>query len=61
MSTSLERLRATRIVVAHRLSTIRHADLIHVIKGGRVVESGGYRELMAQDGLFATLARRQIA
>ena len=61
VSASLERLRATRIVVAHRLSTIRHADTIHVIDRGRIVESGGYDELMLQDGLFASLARRQIA
>lgn len=61
VSASLERLRATRIVVAHRLSTIRPADRIHVIERGRIVESGGYDELMVQDGLFATLARRQIA
>lgn len=61
VSASLKRLRATRIVVAHRLSTIRPADRIHVIKRGRIVESGDYDELMLQDGLFATLARRQIA
>ena len=58
---SLKRLRATRIVVAHRLSTIRQADRIHVVERGRIVESGTYDELILQDGLFAKLARRQIA
>jgi len=58
---SLERLRATRIVVAHRLSTIQNADRILVMDQGRIVESGSYEELMAQEGLFADLARRQIA
>lgn len=61
VSTSLRHLRATRIVVAHRLSTIRHADRIYVTERGRIVESGRYEELMRRDGLFATLARRQIA
>ena len=58
---SLDRLQATRIVIAHRLSTVEHADRIYVIKGGKVVETGDYGELMANDGLFARLARRQIA
>jgi len=58
---SLDRLSATRIVVAHRLSTILHADRIFVIEAGRLVQSGTYDELIAQEGLFAELARRQIA
>lgn len=61
VSQSLERLKATRIVVAHRLSTIRNADRIYVIDQGRVVEVGSYEELIAQGGLFARLAARQIA
>jgi ATP-binding cassette subfamily C protein len=57
---SLERLRATRLVVAHRLSTIRGADRIFVIEGGRVAQRGTFDELAAQpDGLFARLIRRQ--
>jgi ATP-binding cassette subfamily C protein len=58
---SLDRLRATRIVVAHRLSTVVNADRIVVVERGQVVQVGRYDELMAQPGLFAELARRQIA
>ncbi|MEM8930340.1 MAG: NHLP bacteriocin export ABC transporter permease/ATPase subunit [Acidobacteriota bacterium] len=61
VSQSLERLKATRIVVAHRLSTIRNADRIFVLVKGRVEESGTYDELMDQGGVFARLAARQIA
>ncbi len=61
VSESLARLKATRIVIAHRLSTIAGADRIYVVDGGRVVESGTYRELLAGGGLFSRLAARQIA
>jgi ATP-binding cassette subfamily C protein len=57
---SLNRLHATRIVIAHRLSTIRDADKIFVMERGRLVESGGFDALMAGDGTFAALARRQL-
>jgi NHLM bacteriocin system ABC transporter ATP-binding protein len=58
---SLHRLKATRIVVAHRLSTVRHADRIYVIDQGRVVQQGSFDELVSQPGMFAHLMRRQMA
>ena len=61
VSRSLDRLHATRIVIAHRLSTIVRADRICVIHGGQVAEQGRYEELIARDGLFAALAKRQLA
>ncbi|MCI0393741.1 MAG: NHLP bacteriocin export ABC transporter permease/ATPase subunit [Chloroflexi bacterium] len=60
VSENLERLQATRVVIAHRLSTIINADHIFVMDGGRLVQSGTYRELMNQPGLFVDLARRQL-
>ncbi|MBT3400247.1 MAG: NHLP bacteriocin export ABC transporter permease/ATPase subunit [Rhodospirillaceae bacterium] len=61
VSKGLEEFDATRIVIAHRLSTIVHADKIFVLDQGKVAEQGSYNELMATDGLFAQLAKRQIA
>lgn len=56
---SLDELNVTRIIIAHRLSTIINADKIYVMKDGEVVEQGKYDELMAKDGYFALLAKRQ--
>jgi ABC-type bacteriocin/lantibiotic exporter with double-glycine peptidase domain len=61
VSRSLERLNATRVVIAHRLSTVKRADQIFVLEKGALVEQGNYEELMANDGLFARLARRQLS
>jgi ABC-type bacteriocin/lantibiotic exporter with double-glycine peptidase domain len=61
VSRSLERLQASRLVIAHRLSTIINADRILVMDRGRLVQTGTYNELMKQEGLFAELAKRQIA
>jgi ATP-binding cassette subfamily C protein len=61
VSTSIERLHVTRIVVAHRLSTIRHADKIVVLDKGRIIEVGNFEELMSLNGIFASLAKRQLA
>ena len=58
---TLEKLKdVTKIVIAHRLSTVRAADRIYVLDGGRVAETGTFDELMAKGGLFATLAKRQM-
>ena len=58
---SLAGLQCTRIVIAHRLSTVRDCDRILVLDGGRIAEEGSYDELMARNGLFAELVERQIA
>ncbi len=57
---TVERMEVTRITIAHRLSTVRNADRIAVLAGGRFAESGTYRELIAKQGLFAALAERQL-
>ena len=57
---SLKKLGVTRVVIAHRLSTVREADRIFVMEEGRIVERGRYDELMAAGGAFAALARRQM-
>lgn len=49
----------TVVVIAHRLSTVRHADRIHVLERGRVVESGTHDDLVAAGGLYAALWRVQ--
>lgn len=57
---SLAQLALTRVVVAHRLSTVIGADQIFVVDEGRIVQRGSYQELLDQPGPFAELARRQL-
>ncbi|MDR3437884.1 NHLP bacteriocin export ABC transporter permease/ATPase subunit [Telmatospirillum sp.] len=56
---TLDHLSITRIVIAHRLSTVMNADRIYVLENGKVAESGTYTQLMEQGGLFTALAYRQ--
>ena len=59
----LKRLKADRttIVIAHRLSTVRDANLIVVLGEGRVMETGNHATLLAKNGIYASLVSRQLA
>ena len=59
---ALERLMAgrTSLVIAHRLSTVRHADRILVFNHGKIVESGTHDELIARDGTYRFLVETQL-
>ena len=57
---SLSRLAVSRVVIAHRLTTVRQADRIYVFDKGRIAQSGKYDELVKAPGLFAEFARRQL-
>ena len=58
---SLDRLVVgrTSLIIAHRLSTVRHANCIHVLDRGRIVESGTHNQLVAHGGIYAALWRLQ--
>ncbi|MDP4676575.1 MAG: ATP-binding cassette domain-containing protein [Candidatus Nanopelagicales bacterium] len=60
VSESVARTNATRLVIAHRLTTIQNADKIVVLEGGVVVEQGTFEELMNLRGFFWSLAERQL-
>jgi ATP-binding cassette subfamily C protein len=57
----LAAMKATRIVIAHRLSTVRNADRIVVLDKGRIVEQGTFGELARQRGSFSAMLARQVA
>jgi ABC transporter fused permease/ATP-binding protein len=59
---ALDRLRRgrTTLIIAHRLSTVRDADRVVVIDGGRVVQSGDHAALVAEDGIYKRLVERQF-
>ena len=58
---NLAKLSSTRVVIAHRLSTLEQADRIYVLQAGKVVQSGAFDELVAVEGVFRDLVQRQIA
>jgi ATP-binding cassette subfamily B protein len=60
---ALGRLMANRtsLVIAHRLSTVRNADKVVVLEGGRIIETGNHAELIDHDGLYRKLVRHQLA
>ncbi|MCY3613411.1 MAG: ATP-binding cassette domain-containing protein [Gemmatimonadetes bacterium] len=58
---NLSSLTSTRIVIAHRVSTLRHADRIYVMQAGRIVQEGTFEEMAATPGVFQDLVRRQVA
>jgi ABC-type bacteriocin/lantibiotic exporter with double-glycine peptidase domain len=61
VSEALQHLNATRVVIAHRLSTVIDADCIYVVDAGRVVQSGTYEELLNTEGVFQTIAKPQLS
>lgn len=56
---SLNELKCTRVVIAHRLSTVKNCDRIIMLEGGHIVKEGTYDELMAMNGRFTHLVKRQ--
>jgi ABC-type multidrug transport system fused ATPase/permease subunit len=50
----------TTLIIAHRLSTVVHADTILVLENGQIVEQGNHKELLSKNGLYSTLWKRQI-
>jgi len=50
----------TSIIIAHRLSTIKNADLIYVLKDGKVLEQGNHNQLLESNGYYAELVKSQI-
>jgi ATP-binding cassette subfamily B protein len=48
------------ILIARRLSTIMHADVIYVLERGKIIETGSHKELLSQKGLYYAMWRQQI-
>ena len=61
VANSIASLNCTRLVIAHRVSTIKHCDRIIVLDDGKIAEEGNYEELMSKKGIFYELAIRQVA
>jgi ABC-type bacteriocin/lantibiotic exporter with double-glycine peptidase domain len=62
VSESMRQLNATRVIIAHRLSSVAEADRIIVLDRGQIVQQGAFEDLLADEGgLFATLARQQLS
>lgn len=57
---SLRRFPCTQIIIAHRLSTVRHADLILVLDQGQIIERGTHQDLLRRNGFYARLIQSQI-
>jgi ABC-type bacteriocin/lantibiotic exporter with double-glycine peptidase domain len=60
VSRTLGNLNVTRIVIAHRLSTVRQVDRIIVLVDGKIVQTGSFAELSSTPGMFASFAERQL-
>ncbi len=47
------------IFISHRLSSVKHADIVYMLEQGRIIESGSHTELMQQNGVYADMYRKQ--
>ena len=61
VAAGLDNLRATRLVIAHRLTTVEKADRIIVLRGGRIEEEGTHAQLLERRGVYHAMATRQLA
>ncbi|KAM3289585.1 hypothetical protein P3S67_017873 [Capsicum chacoense] len=50
----------TVLVIAHRLSTVKSADIVAVVSDGQIAESGSHEKLLVSDGIYTALVRRQL-
>ncbi|MGN0710414.1 MAG: ATP-binding cassette domain-containing protein [Anaerovoracaceae bacterium] len=57
---NLDKFAATRVIIAHRLSTVKNCDVIYVMNNGTIIEGGSYDELMEKKGAFYNLVQKQI-